>query len=175
MTVEHPVHEPRGAEGTDERVVEHVEAISGVAVGDDGSATSRGAVLWAAEDAARRGAALHIVRCWQLRSAPRPSTWEPGFVPALLEWQQAVVAEMERTWGDLRNQVPALHLHAVHGDPVRALLEASDGAHLVVVGSRHRSELTELLTGSIADRVTRGAGCPVVVVRPGTVVPLEGG
>jgi nucleotide-binding universal stress UspA family protein len=142
----------------------------GVGVGDDGSRTSRSAVAWAAEDAVRRHAPLQVVRCWQMTTAPRPDTWQFGYVPPFSDWERAVLKEMERKWTQLRKQVPDLRLHAVHGAPGRVLVEASKHVDLVVVGSRGHGSLTELLIGSVADRVVREALSPVVVVR-GAVRP----
>lgn len=40
-------------------------------------------------------------------------------------------------------------------------------ADLIVIGSHGRSGLAHVLMGSVAERVVRNAGCPVLVVRPG--------
>jgi nucleotide-binding universal stress UspA family protein len=54
------------------------------------------------------------------------------------------------------------------GDPGRTIAAAADaeGADLVVVGTRGRSGAERMLLGSVSDHVVRGAGCPVLVVRP---------
>lgn len=147
-------------------VTEAVDVDGGVVVGDDGSEAAVAALAWAADDAIRRGGALHVVRCWSLSTAPRPESWEPGYVPALNEWEAAVLRTLAEECAPLAESGVDLHLHAVHGRPGPALVRASAGADLVVVGSRGRREITELLLGSVADHVVRHARCPVVVVHP---------
>ncbi|TFV63954.1 universal stress protein [Geodermatophilus sp. DF01-2] len=154
-------------------VEENLRSVTGVVVGDDGSAASRDAVLWAAEDAARRGAPLHVVRCWQMTTAPQPGSWKVGYIPPLEDWEQAVIRELDAAWASLRDRVPELRLHAVHGRPGRVLVEASRDADLVVVGSRGHGRLADLVLGSVATDVAREAQCPVVIVRPRTDRPGE--
>ena len=61
-----------------------------VVVGDDGSADAGVAVRWARDDARRRGLPLVVIRAWSLTSAPRPATFEPGYVPSEEEFAAAV-------------------------------------------------------------------------------------
>lgn len=159
-----------GDPGTDDNgaVVEHLSSTSGitggVVVGDDGSPDSATAVLWAAQDAARRGCPLHIIRGWSISSAPRPPTRSIGYAPSLSEYEDAVRARMEEQWGSLRDQVPELNLQPVHEQPAEALIEASDSADLVVVGASGRGRVARIVVGEVAKDVVRQARCPVVVV-----------
>jgi nucleotide-binding universal stress UspA family protein len=50
--------------------------------------------------------------------------------------------------------------------PADALIDASRGADLLVVGSRGRSALAGLALGSVSTAVLHRAYCPVAVVRP---------
>jgi nucleotide-binding universal stress UspA family protein len=47
-----------------------------------------------------------------------------------------------------------------------AILDATDGADLVVVGSRGRGGFAGMLLGSVSHQVAHHAPCPVVVVPP---------
>ncbi len=147
-------------------VEEHLWPVTGVVVGDDGSQASRDAVLWAAEDAARRGTWLHVLRCWQMTTAPQPISFDIGYIPPMEDWESAVRKELDTTWTSLRDRVPELQLHTVHGRPERVLVEASRDADLLVVGSRGHGRLADFVLGSVAAAVAREAHCPVVIVRP---------
>lgn len=145
-------------------VTEHLPEVRGVVVGDDCSRDARKAVEYAAQEAVRRGCDLHVVRSWNLTSAPRPASWEMGYMPSLVEWEEAVMQDLESTWSDLRDRVPSLHLHPVHRSPKEVLLDASDTADVLVLGARGRGRVAEFVLGSVADEVVRRSLCPVVVV-----------
>jgi nucleotide-binding universal stress UspA family protein len=53
------------------------------------------------------------------------------------------------------------------GDPATVLLRRSEGADLLVVGSRGHGGFSRLLVGSVSEKCVRYATCSVVVVRPG--------
>ncbi len=160
---------------TQHEVTAHLEVDGGIVVGDDGSGTSQQAVQWAADEAALRGCPLHVVRSWTMSNAPRPASWSFGYVPSRTEYEGAVAEKLQATWSGLADHVPALHLHAVHGDPARILVEGSLGADLVVVGSRGHGRVAEFMLGSVADEVVRAARCPVTIVRSSTSTPLDEG
>jgi nucleotide-binding universal stress UspA family protein len=52
------------------------------------------------------------------------------------------------------------------GDPAESILEASasEGADVIVLGSRRRADLRRLLLGSVSSEVSRRAACEVIVV-----------
>jgi len=51
------------------------------------------------------------------------------------------------------------------GSPTRKIVETAADFDLVVIGTLGRSALSKLFMGSVAERVTRYAPCPVLVVR----------
>ncbi len=53
------------------------------------------------------------------------------------------------------------------GDPATAILQVAKevGANLIVMGTHGRTGLGRLLMGSVAEKVVRGATCPVVTVK----------
>jgi nucleotide-binding universal stress UspA family protein len=161
-----PAGRPDDVEWTRPVVTEHLQGLEGVVVGDDGSPTARSSVIWAAEDAGRRGSSLHIVRAWTLTTMRRPAAWDRDFVRPLPDWERAALAELDATWRDLRDLAPKVALHAVHGQAAPILVEASRAADLLVVGARGHSRVASLLLGSVAETVTRQADCPVVIVPP---------
>jgi nucleotide-binding universal stress UspA family protein len=80
---------------------------------------------------------------------------------------------------------PALNVHqaVLRTDPGEALIELSERAAMIVVGSRGRGHLLSLVLGSVSEDVAGQAACPVVVVRPphevhprsGVLVGTDGG
>jgi nucleotide-binding universal stress UspA family protein len=51
------------------------------------------------------------------------------------------------------------------GTPATALIDAAEGADLLVVGSRGHGAFAGMLLGSVSLHVTTHAPCPVTVVR----------
>jgi nucleotide-binding universal stress UspA family protein len=153
-------------------VAQQVEGVDGgVVVGVDDSDNSRAALAAAAEQARLRGCPLHVVRAWGLANAPKPPTWEPGYVPPFSEYEEAVEHWLE---GQVRSVLGEDHglevrLHPVHAAPAGVLVDASRRADLVVVGARGLGGFLGLVLGSVSDQLVRHAHCPVLVV------PLAGG
>jgi nucleotide-binding universal stress UspA family protein len=139
----------------------------GVVVGHDGSGCAQEALRWAAALAERAHWPLHVVRAWRIATAPQPSTWEPGYVPPITDYEKAVQADLESDVAAVLGAERAARAscHVVHTQPVRALIQAAVGADVLVVGARGRGGFAGLLLGSVSDQVTRHASCPVTVVR----------
>jgi nucleotide-binding universal stress UspA family protein len=146
-------------------VATRLECAGGVLVGHDGSAPATDAVRWAARLAKRLDCTLHVVRTWTISTAPRPETAKHGYVPPLSDFEAAVLKR-------LRSDVARMGLpdgldvqcNVLHGPAGRGLVETSEGAEMLVVGSRGAGGFRGLLFGSTADQVVRNARCPVVVV-----------
>ena len=137
----------------------------GLLVGHDGSGPASEAVRWAAGLAGRLGCPLHVLRSWSISSAPRPATAEPGYVPPMSDFEDAVLKRLESDVAKVG--LPAeldVQCHVLHGPSGRRLLEASAGVDMLVVGSRGAGGFRGLLFGSTADQVVRNARVPVIVV-----------
>ena len=149
-------------------VVEKVEVDGGIVVGYDGSDASREAIRWAVEEGRLRRCPVHVLRAWQISTAPKPASYRPGVVPSLAEYEQAVLDDLAgdifRHCGDTSDV--DVRRHAVHRTSTKALLEAAEHADLLVVGSRGAGGFAGLLLGSTSEQIVRHAPCPVVVVRP---------
>lgn len=151
-----------------DEVREVVDIDGGIVVGHDGSQDAQEALVWAAGLAARAGLDLHVVRAWQMTTAPRPATWEFGYVPPMSDYEKAVhdelTAQVAATGSDPDVRVTC---HVAHQPPARAMIRAAEGADLLVVGARGRGGFTGLLLGSVSDQCVHHAPCPVTVVRTG--------
>jgi nucleotide-binding universal stress UspA family protein len=53
----------------------------------------------------------------------------------------------------------------VQGWPAEVLLEAAEGADLLVVGSRGRGGFTSALLGSVSQNCAHHATCPLLIIR----------
>ncbi|RCW47133.1 nucleotide-binding universal stress UspA family protein [Halopolyspora algeriensis] len=149
---------------TQERVI----IDGGVAVGVDNSASSMRALTFAAQEAVRRGTVLHIIRAWSMRTTPLPKDWPTGTVPSVEQYEELVCADTEQLVTGRLGTDPGceIRIHAVHSPPPQALLSASRGADLLVVGHRGRGGFSGLMLGAVAEQCVRHAACPVTVVRP---------
>lgn len=122
-----------------------------VVVGVDGSSYSITAAKWAAGEAeARRAHQLRFVMV----------TEDPLRDDEAWEIIGSVVDQLKsgHTGLEVSSEVE-------HGHPADVLVRQSDGAQLVVVGSRGQSALSAILIGSVSFKVAMHAHCPIVVVR----------
>jgi nucleotide-binding universal stress UspA family protein len=133
-----------------------------IVVGVDGSEPARRALLWAAEEARLRDADLEVVHAWQ-----HPTTTFGLVLPADDRAAAEAYARhvLDVAVEALAGRGLAVEPILVDGPPARALIEASAGAALVVVGSRGRGGFRGLLLGSVSGQAMHHARCPVVVVR----------
>jgi nucleotide-binding universal stress UspA family protein len=151
-----------------------------IVVGVDGSDASRAALLWAADEARLRTAALVAVHAWSF--IPAQPIGDPGMlaIPAgdltgqLSAESEAARSVLADAVDDAFEGAPEIEVEQrlVEGDPGDALVAESETAELVVVGSHGRSGLKAALLGSVSRHVVSHAACPVVVVK---VAASDGG
>jgi len=67
----------------------------------------------------------------------------------------------------VRHEHPDLTVHTevIEGHPAPTLIDASQGAELLVVGSRGHGAFVGMLLGSVSEHCVSHAQCPVGVVR----------
>ena len=142
-----------------------------VVVGFDGSSVAKHALDWAATFSAKRSLKVIIMTAVQL---PAPAVGDGSwFDPASDILDEAASRELAEGIAQLKESHPDVPVEGftVTDSPARVLIEASETAELVVVGSRGRGELYGLMLGSVSNAVAAHARGPVVVV-PKTV-PAE--
>ncbi|MEE9964457.1 MAG: universal stress protein [Propionicimonas sp.] len=138
-----------------------------IVVGYDDSEFAKHALrrgLWLAD---QLHAPLQVVRAWTVSTAPRPRTWEPGYVPPVEDFAAEVLEQLRTQVAPILAEYPqvTVTLEVPHGGAGRELVKASEAARLVVVGSRGRGGFAGLLLGSVSGEVVEHAHCDVVVVR----------
>ncbi|GIH92285.1 universal stress protein [Planobispora siamensis] len=144
--------------------VEPHKTFDEVVVGVDGSPESTGALRFAAAEASLRGARLRAILAWNL-ATPAAETM-PALLTELGEIEGAWTRILDEAVGTVTLSHPELEVvhQVVNGHPVQALIDASEAADLVVVGSRGRGVLAGFVLGSVSHGVLHHAHCPVAVV-----------
>ncbi|WP_040339582.1 universal stress protein [Candidatus Blastococcus massiliensis] len=151
-----------------DEVAKTVRIDGGIVVGHDGSKCAQEALVWAGRLAARADIDVHVVRAWQMTTAPQPATREHGYVPPLADFEKAVHDELTAhvAAAGLDPEV-RVTCHVVHRPAAPGLMQAAENAHLLVMGARGRGGFAGLLLGSVSDQLVHHAPCPVTVVRTG--------
>ncbi|MEV4729981.1 universal stress protein [Saccharopolyspora sp. NPDC049426] len=121
-----------------------------VLVGVDGSEPSLAAAVWAAEEAYLRHAPARLVAV--------------GNDSAQDEEVRASLSNAAEHCREKHSQVEVVE-EIEHGSPTGALIRCSAEARLLVVGSRGRGNLAEVVLGSVSTAVAMRARCPVAVIR----------
>ncbi|MDA8374796.1 MAG: universal stress protein [Actinomycetota bacterium] len=131
-----------------------------VVVGFDGSEPARLALDWAAQYAARIGAVLEPVYAY---GPPSGLVLTPGSLDHEIyrEAAQFLEGAVKSALKDLGVQVRP---RAVQGRASPVLLEASEGAALLAVGTRGAGGFPGLRLGSVASHCVHHATCPVTVI-----------
>ncbi len=137
-------------------------------VGVDGSASSRAALQWAYDVALAQNAELTTLMTWR-PVPPPPSGSASTYNPEYDDTDQAAVAEKEllEIIRDELGDDPAVLIRpkVLAGRAAKALIDASQDADLLVVGSRGIGGFAGMLLGSVSQHVAAHAACTVVVVR----------
>ncbi|GAA3434917.1 universal stress protein [Kutzneria kofuensis] len=132
----------------------------------DGSQSALDAVRWAADEAARRGMALQLTHAMSFGAIAYGGAyaWPKGYFEAVEHAGRVFLADAESL---VHKSHPGLSVttQLVEGSPVPVLVDASEHAALIVLGSRGLGGFTGILIGSTATATIARAHCPVVVVR----------
>lgn len=138
-----------------------------IVVGVDGSESSHRALLWAVQEAAAHGNRVLAISTYSL---PTLTSTEPAYIlsPADVaafadDCRKVLEAEVaDASKGDGSVEIDA---KVIEGPAARALIDASQHASALVVGSRGHGGFVGLLLGSVSQQCVTHAHCPVVVIR----------
>jgi nucleotide-binding universal stress UspA family protein len=127
-----------------------------VVLGVDGSPAGQAAITFAFEEAG-------------LRDVPLVAVCSLADAPGRLGGGRQLEEDFDQMVATEAKEHPEVSVirHVLAGTPRAALLTASAGAQLLVVGARGRGGLEQMSLGSIAQAVLQYAPCPVGVVRQG--------
>ena len=148
-----------------------------IVVGVDGSESSTRALQWAIKQAVAEHRPLTLVHTTH---GVTPAFTDAAVVDVGAA-RSAIDAEGQKVLDEARLKIewaaPDLEVHQVFdlADPREVLLQLSETAAMVVVGSRGRGRVKSLLLGSVSVALVRHAHCPVVVIRPGVVGAVRNG
>ena len=132
-----------------------------IVVGVDGSEQSRLALHWAQTIARATAADIEAVTVWF-----PPVNY--GFAYSTDDWNPREDAEktlteaVDAVFGAERPR--SLRLVVREGNPTHELLTQSEGATMLVLGSRGHGGFAGLLLGSVSAKCAEHAHCPVLVV-----------
>jgi nucleotide-binding universal stress UspA family protein len=134
-----------------------------VLVGIDGSPASEKAIALAFDEASRRRVPLVALHAWS----------DVGVFPILgMDWHvyrdegDEALGERLAGWQEIYPDVQ-VRRRVVCDVPARWLVDESESAQLVVLGSRGRGGFDGLHLGSVSSAVAQSARIPVIVVRGG--------
>jgi nucleotide-binding universal stress UspA family protein len=135
-----------------------------IVAGVDGSTESLHAVQAAFREAAIIGGPLEVVHAWQARSAADPtlgqaSSWE--------DYAEKCQTKVDAALADERRKHPDVKVSydVVSAEPAKALTERSEGANLLVVGSRGSGGFPGLHLGSVALQLMGRSASPILLIR----------
>lgn len=141
---------------------------SRIVVGVDGSSDSEKALRWGAQIASTLGARLEVVTAWEYP----PSFGWAGIAP---DWNPA--KDMEKVAADTVQAVfgdeppTDLRVQVREGSAARVLIESSQGAVMLIVGSRGHGGFSGLLLGSVSANAAEHASCPVLIIHGDQLPP----
>jgi nucleotide-binding universal stress UspA family protein len=142
-------------------------SIQSILFATDFSETSNRAQGYAGAMAAAFGAKLLVVHAYEAPFMPVPDGL--AYVPPVDF--QGLRAELEQELAKTKAQVRELggreiETLVVEGQPWREIVRtaAEWGCDVIVIGTHGRSGISQLLLGSVAEKVVRHAECPVLTV-----------
>lgn len=132
-----------------------------VLVGTDGSRASEPAIAIAFDEASRRGVDLVALHVWSDADMSTVIGMGPSVVQSAAD---KTLAESLAGW---QERYPEVTVHRVveFAQPARHLLDHSEQAQLVVVGSHGRGGFAGMLLGSVSTAVAQEVRVPVIVAR----------
>ncbi|CAM3149099.1 universal stress protein [Saccharomonospora xinjiangensis] len=141
-----------------------------IVVGVDRSPAARVALEWAIDEALVRDCAVRAVVVWSV-DVTREPPWEP-----VEKIRARHARELDGTLAEVtggREHLPRIVPVVIEAAPAAGLIEASEGAAMLVVARRAGQWVRRALLGSVSSACVKHARVPVVVIPPSDE-PWEG-
>jgi nucleotide-binding universal stress UspA family protein len=139
-----------------------------VVVGVDGSEPSKQALRWGLFFAQTTGTAIDAVMAWTIPTFAGAGVWPADWNPEL-DAAHALHGAVTEVLGE--HPPVAVRETVVEGGAARVLLGASEGARILVVGSRGHGGFAGLLLGAVSAACAEHASGAVLIVHGGTPPP----
>jgi nucleotide-binding universal stress UspA family protein len=138
-----------------------------IVVGVDGSPSATAALAWAIGQAELTGATVEAVIAWHYPVVMGGAPFAPIGVLMDVDFQGAAATLLSTAIGQTVDPAGPVKVSSTvrEGNPAQILLEAAEGADLLVVGSRGHGGFAEALLGSVSQHCVQHAPCPVVIIR----------
>jgi len=138
-----------------------------IVVGVDGSPASKAALAWAVEQAGLTGASVDAVIAWHYPIMVAGMPYAPIAMVECADFGEFATKVLSDAIAEMVDPDGPVKVSSVvrEGNAAQVLLDAADGAELLVVGSRGHGGFTEALLGSVSQACVHHARCPVVIIR----------
>lgn len=133
--------------------------------GIDGSDSAHRALAWAVAEARLRQAQLDVVHAWQMPNAG--GAYAMAYAPQPFEDAARSTLDEAIKSQDLNGLPVEVRPLLILAGAATAILQAAEGADLIVVGSRGLGGFKELLLGSVSHQIVHHARCAVLIVPAG--------
>jgi universal stress protein A len=152
--------------------------VTRILVATDFSAASNAALAFARTLASRFGASLHLLHILEdpyVTGAFAPEVYAPPPAGLRESWLRSAEATMAMLVTEADTTAFNATTDVVFGPIAHTIVERASqiGADLIVMGTHGRGGVAHLLMGSVAERVVRTAGCPVLTTRGLQVEKVE--
>jgi nucleotide-binding universal stress UspA family protein len=137
-----------------------------IVVGVDGSPSSKAALAWAVRQAERTGSTVEAVIAWHYPVLLGTPFGPAGVLPET-DFADVAAHVLSQAVSETVDPASPVKVSSVvgEGNVAQVLLEAAQGADLLVVGSRGHGGFTEALLGSVSQHCVHHAKCPIVIIR----------
>jgi nucleotide-binding universal stress UspA family protein len=142
-----------------------------IVVGVDGSPLSKAALRWAVREAELTGASVEAVSAWHFPVAVGGIPFGPVGTMEVTDFGEIARELLTAAITETVDPASTVKVSSTvtEGNAAQVLLEAAQGADLLVVGSRGHGGFAGALLGSVSQHCAHRAPCPLVIVRePGT-------